>query len=99
MHSVKKVPDFKGFDILSYDKDKNEIYIEVKTTKAGSETPFYISENEFYFLSNNLEKYMIYRICNYNDEHNTGDIFIIKDVENQILKEPINYRVYIKKST
>ena len=37
------------FDVLSYDKDGNEKYIEVKTTKGNLDNLFYISENEIAF--------------------------------------------------
>ena len=44
------------FDVLSYDKDGNEKYIEVKTTKGGLNNIFHISENEVEFSEQYKDK-------------------------------------------
>ena len=44
------------FDVLSYDKDENEKYIEVKTTKGGLNNIFHISENEVEFSEQYKDK-------------------------------------------
>ena len=51
IHFSKKYGDGAGYDILSR-KDNNFdlLYIEVKTTKGGLDTPFYMSENERAFM-------------------------------------------------
>ena len=54
-----------GFDILSYDEDGTDRFIEVKTTKYGKETPFYITGNELKFSDSHKEKYQLYRIFSF----------------------------------
>lgn len=50
-------------DILSVDiATGNTIYIEVKTTRFGVETPFYISEEERIFSEINASEYKLYRV-------------------------------------
>ena len=38
--------DHEGYDVLSFEVDGSERLIEVKTTKYGKETPFFVSRNE-----------------------------------------------------
>ncbi|QFR70105.1 DUF3883 domain-containing protein [Companilactobacillus paralimentarius] len=58
--------DGAGYDILSFKKDtKNEIlehYIEVKSTKSGIETPFFMSSNELEVARTKGKQYSIYRL-------------------------------------
>jgi hypothetical protein len=55
-----------GYDILSLDENKNEIYIEVKTTTRISEDQnsriFFISANEFEVFSKNKQKFKLCRV-------------------------------------
>lgn len=44
-NTPSKNPSF-GYDILSYDLDGNEIYIEVKTEISNNDNDFYISNHE-----------------------------------------------------
>lgn len=97
--SVKIVKDGEGYDILSFDEKGNHKYIEVKTTNSNEYTPFYLSNNEINFMKLNLESYCIYRVYNYDVENNFGEFFELRgDLQNQLLMEPIQYRVFIKKS-
>lgn len=52
--------DSLGYDILSFDEDGNEKFIEVKTTR-GTNKYFYITENELN-KSNKLNGYMLYLV-------------------------------------
>lgn len=45
-HVSRTRGDGLGYDVLSFDADGRERYIEVKTTAFGQETPFYVSRNE-----------------------------------------------------
>lgn len=66
------------FDVLSYDKDGNEKYIEVKTTKGGLNNIFHISENEVEFSEQYKDKYYLYRVYNFNIKTMSADLKIIK---------------------
>ena len=63
---ISKKNDSAGFDILSYTENGDELYIEVKTTRGGKETPFYLSANEYKTWETNISKYVIYRLYQYN---------------------------------
>lgn len=50
-------------DIISYDPvTGHELFIEVKTTKGGISTPFFISDAEVQFSIDNAEFYKLYRV-------------------------------------
>jgi len=64
---VSRTDDSRGYDIKSYDADRQEpMYIEVKTTAAGASTPFYMSENELQTSQRLGDRYYIYRLYNVN---------------------------------
>src|SRR5690606_29002270 len=44
--AICKVPDFEGYDILSFNPDGSKKYIEVKTTSGTYQRPFFWSWNE-----------------------------------------------------
>jgi hypothetical protein len=54
--------DGAGFDVLSYDESGAERWIEVKTTKYGRETPFFLSRNEVEVSRESGERYHLYRV-------------------------------------
>lgn len=54
--------DGLGYDVLSYDEDSRERLIEVKTTKFGEYTPFYVSVNEVEVSREERERYHLYRV-------------------------------------
>ncbi len=54
--------DGLGYDILSFDPDGREKFIEVKTTAFGKETPFFISRGEIQFAENHAEQFHLYRL-------------------------------------
>jgi len=45
-HTSKVRGDHEGYDILSFNEIGTERLIEVKTTKYGADTPFFVSRNE-----------------------------------------------------
>ena len=54
-----------GYDIRSFEQDGKERFIEVKTTKYGKMTPFFVTANELLFSERNREQYNLYRVFNY----------------------------------
>ena len=51
-----------GYDILSFEPSGAERLIEVKATKYGRETPFFVSRNELAVSQVNAERYQLYRV-------------------------------------
>lgn len=79
------------FDVLSYDKEGNEKYIEVKTTKGGLNNIFHISENEVEFSEQYQDKYYLYRVYNFNTKTMSADLKIIKGAINREKLKATNY--------
>lgn len=61
-HTSRIRGDAEGFDILSFDVSGKERLIEVKTTKYGQETPFFVSRNELAVSGTRKELYHLYRL-------------------------------------
>lgn len=76
-HSSYIIGDGIGYDILSYDSEGIEKYIEVKTTKGGIGTLFMISSNEVAFSEMNSTKYYLYRVYEYDEVLNNGKFFVL----------------------
>lgn len=79
------------FDVLSYDENGNEKYIEVKTTKGGLNSIFHISESEVKFSYDYGEKYYLYRVYNFNIKTMSADLNIIKGPIEREKLEATNY--------
>lgn len=60
--------DGLGYDILSYERNSRERLIEVKTTKYGEYTPFYVSTNELRVSKESESMYHLYRVYSFGPE-------------------------------
>jgi len=89
---ISLVNDAAGYDILSFNEDGSERYIEVKTTKGPIGTDFFISPGEIKFSKVNKE-YYIYRVFEFLSEKMTGKIYIKKgDVEINFNLTPLQFK-------
>lgn len=79
------------FDVLSYNKDGNEKYIEVKTTKGNLDNLFYISENEIAFSEEYPENYYLYRIYKFDTETMSAFLSIKKGPIERKYLQSVNY--------
>jgi len=95
-HIAKEKGDGTGLDIKSFDKNSQEIFIEVKTTTGGLSTPFYITRNELERSIIEKDKYFLYRLYNYNDKDNEGDLAIINGELTEYCKFASTFKVKIK---
>lgn len=85
-----------GYDIKSFDEQGSEIFIEVKTTKSGLHTPFYISPNELLVSAENKHKYYLYRIHEFDLKKNRYRLYISKgSVGDTFLLQPTNFKAII----
>lgn len=57
--------DGVGFDILSFDSDGREMWMEVKTTTGPSTTPFYLTENEHRVSEESPDRYLLVRLYDF----------------------------------
>ena len=66
-HVSRVKGDAEGFDIRSYENDGKERLIEVKTTKYGQETPFFVSRNELAVSERRRDCYHVYRLFRFRE--------------------------------
>lgn len=86
-----------GYDILSFEPDGSEKFIEVKTTEGRQNTQFFISENEVSTSRSAPEKYWLYRLYNFSRKDNTTDIYKRKGAIDELFDlVPANYRASLK---
>lgn len=79
-----------GFDIHSYEATGRDRFIEVKTTRYGRHTPFYISDGELRFPEQNAKSYHLYRLFGFRK---TPLLFTLPgDVSEHVQLHPVNYR-------
>ncbi|XMB73240.1 DUF3883 domain-containing protein [Mycoplasmatota bacterium WC30] len=92
---VAEEADGYGYDVLSFDEDGNEKYIEVKGTTLMNTVPFYVTANE---LETSIEKggqYWVYRVYYVNDS-SPRFLKVNGSFERNFCLEPYGYKVYIK---
>jgi len=86
-----KLGDGVGYDVLSFETDGSEKYIEVKTTNHGKQTPFFISANEFEFSIDYSSQAYLYRVFNFSK---SPRVFKLKgSIEGQCVMSPQIYHV------
>ena len=73
---LSKEYDGYGYDIVSFDENGKEKYIEVKTTVQNKLTDFYMTSNELETMLK-TENYFIYRLFNFDEKNLKGDLLII----------------------
>lgn len=61
-HTAKVRGDHAGYDILSFEASGVERLIEVKTTKYGVDTPFFVTRNEVATSERHASQYQLYRL-------------------------------------
>lgn len=97
-HVSQTKGDGLGYDILSFDSQGNEIFIEVKTTTQGKNTPFYMSSNEVSFANKHPDNYFLYRVYNFSNlvEMNNVEFFRINGSQmKNIDLQPVNFMATI----
>ena len=89
----KTVGDRAGFDIRSYDASGRDRFIEVKTTRYGKFTPFYISAGEVRFSGANADAYNLYRLFEFR---RAPRLFVLPgDVGQHVRLQATNYRAHL----
>ena len=85
-----------GFDILSYTKDGEKIYIEVKTTVDCDNTPFFMSEHEISVAKKILNSggiYQIHRVYDIMNDDETQIGYEIYDSLDKLEFTELSYKV------
>ncbi|QGW66499.1 DUF3883 domain-containing protein [Lysobacter soli] len=85
--------DGTGYDILSFDTDGRERFIEVKTTAYMAETPFFVTPNELDFSSEQSRQFHLYRLFAFRRK---PQMFVLTGpVAANCLLEPHSYRATV----
>lgn len=88
--------DGLGYDILSYDKHGNEIYIEVKTTSGPEDGAIFITANELAMSEMFPEQYRLYRVYDFDLVSMTGKIAIRDGSLKELCISAQTYKVNFK---
>lgn len=81
--------DGLGFDVLSFEPDGRERFIEVKTTAFGKETPFFISRNEADFSAAFSEQFHLYRLFDFRKLPKMFDLS--GRIHDKVRLDPVSY--------
>ncbi|MBA9027603.1 DUF3427 domain-containing protein [Peribacillus huizhouensis] len=85
--------DGAGYDIEAFKEDGTSLYIEVKTTKGGINTPFIITANELAFSLEYTNNYELYRVYEYDHNSNSGKFYRVEgDLKDSLNLKPTVYR-------
>jgi hypothetical protein len=88
---ARDIGDGAGYDIRSFSLDGLPRYIEVKATKLGALTPFYITSAELDFARRHQEDYAIYRVFDIDGE--APEFYVLEgDLDTLLAVEPVTYR-------
>ena len=88
-HASVSKGDGLGFDVLSFDLDGRERFIEVKTTSFGKQTPFYVSRGEISFSEEKAGQFHLYRVFEFREAPKVFDL--IGAVGSNCLLDPVSY--------
>lgn len=89
-HVSRSQGDGLGYDVLSFDGDGRERFIEVKTTSFGRETPFFVSRGELALSKSAESQFHLYRLF---DFRKTPRLFgLAGTLERHCLLNPITYK-------
>lgn len=94
-HKSKSEGDGLGYDILSFNEEGKEIFIEVKTTANGVATPFYITRNELERSKQDSKKFFLYRLYEFDDTNNTAKYYKQQGDLTDLCVNPILYRAIV----
>jgi len=88
---AREIGDGAGYDIRSFSLDGRHRYIEVKATKLGALTPFYITSAELDFARRHHREYAIYRV--FDIDGDAPEFYVLEgDLDTLLAVEPVTYR-------
>ena len=84
--------DHVGYDIHSYEESGRDRCVEVKTTRYGKRTPFYMSAGELRFSKAHSNVYQLYRVFEFRKQ---PKLFTLPgDVAGHVVLQAVNYRAH-----
>jgi hypothetical protein len=86
--------DGAGYDVASFELDGSKKFIEVKTTRDGAETDFFISANEVEFSKRHSGSFCLYRVYAFDPAHSLGNFYVRRGSLTEataLTLEPVQY--------
>ena len=91
-HVSQTQGDGLGFDIRSFDSTGLDLFIEVKTTRYGALTPFYVSSNELAVSRDRRSSYGLYRVFQFRAD---PKLFVLPGaIDERCALHPHTYRAW-----
>lgn len=81
--------DGLGYDVLSFETDGRERFIEVKTTGFGKDTPFFMSRTEVAFSEVCAEQFHLYRLFEFRRRPRMFEL--CGKVQDNVRLDPVSY--------
>ena len=89
-HVSQTQGDGLGYDVLSFDANGKERFIEVKTTAFGKETPFFVTRNELDFSKDAKDHFVLCRLFEFRQ---APRLFALNGALDQhCALDPVTYR-------
>lgn len=89
--------DAVGYDIRSFEADGSPRFIEVKTTRGGIGTDFFLSTRELERSRQLDRSYYIYRVFEFDETSGAGKIFTLSGFMGEYFELlPLSYRARVK---
>jgi len=98
-HKSKSEGDGLGYDILSYNEQAKEIFIEVKTTVRNYDAPFFITRNELVRSKQDSDKFFLYRLYDFDDTNSKAKYYKRQGDLSELCVNPVLYRAVVDDST
>lgn len=98
-HKSKSEGDGLGYDILSYNEQAKEIFIEVKTTVRSYDAPFFITRNELVRSKQDSDKFFLYRLYDFDDTNSKAKYYKRQGDLSELCVNPVLYRAVVDDST
>lgn len=89
-HVSKSKGDGLGYDVLSFDANGRERFIEVKTTTFGRDTPFFVSRGELALSRHAEDQFHLYRLFDFRKSPRLFDL--PGTLDQHCLLDPVSYR-------
>lgn len=86
--------DGLGYDIRSYEESGAEKWIEVKTTRGGSTTPFYLTRNENEVAKERPDAFRLYRLYDFSKKPRL--FMLAPPLEALLTLEPLTFRASLR---
>lgn len=89
-HVASTKGDGLGYDVLSFEQDGRERFIEVKTTANDAATPFFVSANEVEFARERADQFRLYRLYHFRTDPKFFELPGV--IESHCHLDPATYR-------